>query len=171
MNWFLCPHSTDSLLLLIMMMIFFPYTQLRMCLMWVQWGEAVSMFVSRLSGRTQCLSRADSAACYPPVCLRGVLVERGAAKPDPGSVRSGGTTGALPDLHPDSQRPPSLPPPWIGGLGSAAPLRSMSAEDSSNVGEMETVWWADGPDLSARAGLKRRLSAVSAEVGAPESAG
>lgn len=69
-------------------------------------------------------------------CLRGVLVERGAAKPDPLSVRSTRPASSLSGLHPDSQRPPSLPPPWIGGLGSAAPLRSMSAEDSSNVEEM-----------------------------------
>lgn len=80
----------------------------------------------------------DSSARDLPACLRGVLVERGTAKPQPRSVRSARPASTLSALHPDSQRPPSLPPPWFGGLGSAAPLRSMSAEDGSNVGEMRT---------------------------------
>lgn len=80
----------------------------------------------------------DLSARYLPACLRGVLVEGGAAKPEPRSVRSARHASTLSGLHPDSQRPPSLPPPWIGGLGSAAPLRSMSAEDGSNLGEMWT---------------------------------
>lgn len=50
--------------------------------------------------------------------LRGVLVEGGAAQPRPN----------FSGLHPDSQRPPSLPPPWIGGLGSAGPLGEIVAK-------------------------------------------
>lgn len=50
--------------------------------------------------------------------LRGVLVEGGAAQPRPN----------ISGLHPDSQRPPSLPPPWIGGLGSAGPLGKIVAK-------------------------------------------
>lgn len=78
----------------------------------------------------------NSTARYPPACLRGVLVERDAAKPEPRSVRTAGPTSSLSGLHPDSQRPPSLPPHWTGGLGSAATLSSMSAEDGSNLEEM-----------------------------------
>lgn len=54
--------------------------------------------------------------------LRGVLIEGGAAQP-----RAARTVGSLSGLHPDSQRPPSLPPPWIGGLGSVGPLGKMVA--------------------------------------------
>lgn len=68
--------------------------------------------------------------------LRGVLVEGSAAELRPRSVRSARPAGSLSALHPDSQRPPSLPPPCFGGLGSASPFRSMSAEDGSNLGEI-----------------------------------
>lgn len=71
-----------------------------------------------------------------PAYLRGVLVERGAAELHPGCVRPAGPVGTVSGLHPDAQRPPSLRPPWIGGPGSAAPLRSISAEDDSNLAEM-----------------------------------
>lgn len=84
----------------------------------------------------------NSSAFLLSVFLRGVLVERNTAEPEPESVQSAST---LSGLHPDSQRPPVLHPPWIGGLGSATPPRTVSAEDDSNLGETCTVRdvWVD----------------------------
>lgn len=70
--------------------------------------------------------------------LRGVLIKWGTAKPDPQAARSAGPSGILSGLHPDLQRPPTHPSPSFGGPGSAALLRSMSAEDGFNKGEMCT---------------------------------
>lgn len=68
--------------------------------------------------------------------LRRVLVEGSAAEAaQPRSDRCSGPSSSLCVLHPDPQPPPLLPPPWTGGLGSAEPLRSMSAADGSNVEE------------------------------------
>lgn len=61
--------------------------------------------------------------------LRGVLVEGGAAQPRPN----------ISGLHPDSQRPPSLPPPWIGGLGSAGPLGKIVAKRRPTEEKLDIV--------------------------------
>lgn len=61
------------------------------------------------------------------------MVKWGAAKPKPQVARSARPSGILSGLHPDLQRPPSHPSPSFGGLGSAALLRSMSAEDGFNM--------------------------------------
>lgn len=82
-----------------------------------------------------------------PRRLRGVLVERGAAKPRqlrprPGSrfTRSARTVCSLSRLHPDSQRPLSLPPPWIGGLGSALPLGTIASDWGSSWEEISIAF-------------------------------
>lgn len=79
--------------------------------------------------------------------LRGVLVERGAAKPRqlcprPGSwfTRSARTVCSLSRLHPDSQLPLSLPPPWIGGLGSALPLGTIASDWGSSWEEISIAF-------------------------------
>lgn len=123
-------ERADSINLATTNFFFIPRSVLNDCMHIFKAKPYASNFRNKLS---RIESFFDSSARYLPACLRGVLVERGAAKPEPRSLRSARPASTLSSLHPDSQRPPSLPPPWIGGLGSVAPFRSMLAKDGSNL--------------------------------------
>lgn len=80
------------------------------------------------------------------------MVKWGTAEPEPPASRSAGPSGILSALHPDLQRPPTRPSPSFGGPGSAALLRSMSAEDGSDRWGGEEEWPGEARRVPPRSG-------------------